>query len=86
MAPAARRWAPRLFGHTASMAPATHVGNGGFSSRSWPFMVGTSQLPSLTISRAVTTLRSSMISVGSAPVLAKNVTRVKITRMASVVE
>ena len=39
-----------------------HVGKGGFSKRKSPFMVGTSQLPSCTISRAVTMLRASMIS------------------------
>ena len=40
-------------------------------------MVGTSQLPSLTISRPVTMLRDSMMSVGSAPRLAKKVMSMK---------
>lgn len=37
-------------------------------------MVGTSQLPSATISRAVTMLRDSMMSVGRSALKAKNVT------------
>ena len=70
--PAADRCVLRSRGLRVSTTAAIHVGKGGFSMRSTPFIVGTSQLPSATISRAVTIFRVSMMSVGRELLLIKN--------------
>lgn len=62
MTAATVRCAEMLSGSTYSTAAAIHVGNGGFSSLSSPFIVGTMMCWSYTISRAVTRLRTSMRS------------------------
>lgn len=66
------RCAARFSPKTVSVAAAIHVGKGGFSKRSSPFIVGTNQLPSVAISWAVTKLRHSMMSGCKAVILAKN--------------
>ena len=69
--PAMARCKGRLSGEITSTTAAIHVGSGGFSSRSSPFMVGTSQLWSYTISRAVTMFLDSMMSAKIAPLFIK---------------
>ena len=66
------RCAARFSPKTVSVAAAIHVGKGGFSKRSSPFIVGTNQLPSVAISWAVTKLRHSMMSGCKAVILAQS--------------
>ena len=66
------RCAARFSPHIVSTVAAIQVGKGGFSSRNSPFIVGTSQLPSVAISWAVTRLRHSMMSGCNAVMFAKN--------------
>ena len=51
-----------LSGEAISATAVSHVGNGGFSRRRSPFMVGVIQWPSYTISRAAMMLRDSIMS------------------------
>ena len=62
-----------LSGEIISATAVIHVGNGGFSSRGSPFIVGIIQLPSYTISLAVMILRLSIMSVFMMWLLTKNV-------------
>ena len=69
--PAMARCKGRLSGEIISVMAAIQVGRGGFSNLNSPFMVGTGQVSSYTISRAVMIVLDSMISAKIAPLLMK---------------